>query len=99
MKFNMKIHENAGTRVVAVCDSALLGKVFEDGARVLDLKAYASFYGTVAGEREVLQALKNFTSLNLVGRDAVALAVKAGILEKTQVLEIGGVPHAQAYKI
>jgi uncharacterized protein len=97
--FNMGIHENARGRVVAVCDSSLIGKILEEGDAVLDLKAHAAFYGKRAQKQEILEALKNFTSLNIVGSDSVALAIGAGIVEESEVLEIAGVPHAQVYKI
>lgn len=100
MKFYMRIHENADGKVVAVCDSGLLGRVFEEGAKVLDLKTYAGFYrGDEAGEGDVVKELKNFSSLNLVGRDTIALAEKEGVLAKGQVREIAKIPHAQVYKV
>lgn len=100
MTFYMKMHENARGRVVAVCDKDIHGKVFEEGGRVLDLKKHGGFYkGSSAGEKEVLEALKKFTSLNIAGKKAVALAIRAEVIEESQVLDIGGVPHAQAYKI
>lgn len=99
MKFNLRIHQKGHERIIAVCDSGLIGKTFEEGDFFLDLKAYAAFYGTPASEADVLEALKNFTSLNLVGKEAIALAIKAKSMKKSQVLEIGGVQHAQVYKI
>lgn len=100
MEFYMKIHDGNGGLVVAVCDAGLLGRVFSEGERVLDLKSHSSFYkGTKVGEAEVLEGLKTFTSINLVGKDAVALAVRKGLIPASAVLAIGGVPHAQAYRI
>lgn len=97
-KFYLKIHENANARVVAVCDRKLHGKVFEKGGQVLDLKKYGAFYkGEEAGENEVREAIKGFSSLNLVGEEASALAVRAGIAHQSQVLEIAGVPQVQVY--
>lgn len=100
MKFYMKIHKNAQGCVVAVCDEELLGKVFEEKGKALDLKAHAGFYnGGLAGEKGVLERLKSFSSLNIVGRNAVALAIKAKLADKSQVCEIAGVPHVEIYKI
>lgn len=96
----MKTHENKEGRVVAVCDTDLVGKVYEEGAKILDLKAYANFYkGSEVGESEVLEALKSFSSLNFVGRNAVALAIKAKLAGKAQVREIAKVPHIHVYRI
>lgn len=100
MQFYMKVHEGRGGRVVAVCDADLLGNVFSDGKKVLDLMSYSSFYnGKKVSEAEVLEGLKTFTSINIVGKNAVALAVREGIISKSNVAEIMGVPHAQAYRI
>ncbi len=96
----MKVHENPNGRVVAACDASLMGRSFSEGNAVLDLEGYGSFYkGSKVGGREVLEQLKNFSSLNLVGKDAVALAIGAGLLKKEQVGRIAGVPHAQVYRI
>ena len=100
MEFWMKVHENPQGRVVAVCDRSLLGRVFERGNQKLDLMTYAAFYkGVEAGKREVLEEIKNFSSLNIVGSGAVELAIGAGLMEKAQVRKIAGVPQAQVYRI
>ncbi len=100
LRFYMKTHRNANGRVVAVCDSRLIGKAYEENGKVLDLKAHAGFYkGEPAGAKDVRKALKNFISLNLVGSEAVALAIGEKIIEKSQVREIAKVPHVQVYKI
>lgn len=100
----MKVMEAEGRRIVAVCDRELLGQVFEEegaeGGRILDLEANRAFYEGELSEREaVLTALANADSVNLVGEMAVGLGKEAGLIEEDNVLSIGGVPHAQAYKM
>lgn len=99
-RFYIKVHENPRGRVVAVCDKTLLGKIFREGEQTLDLKKYAAFYkGDEVDEKEVMKKLKKFSSLNLVGRDAVELAIRAGIVLRSQVREVAKVPQVQVYKI
>ncbi|MFA5077583.1 MAG: DUF424 family protein [Candidatus Micrarchaeia archaeon] len=98
--FYMKVHENARGRVVAVCDCELIGKVFERGGRKMDLRKYAGFYkGEKVGEDEMLEAIKSFSSLNVVGKNATAFVIRQGLAGKPQVRAIAGIPQAQIYKI
>lgn len=96
----VKIHETEGNRIVAACDETLLGKVFREGTRVLDLKAYQPFY---KGERikapELRSALRNFSSANLVGKQAIQVAIEAGLATESNVLHVSNVPYLHIYKI
>ncbi|MCX8196848.1 MAG: DUF424 family protein [Candidatus Micrarchaeota archaeon] len=93
----MKIHEPGG--VVAICDEELIGKVFSDGKRKLDLAAYKDFYiGKKVGLKEAVEALKSAQSANLVGSQAIQAARKAGLDVSGAVL-IGGVLHLQVYRL
>ncbi|MBR9692067.1 DUF424 family protein [Candidatus Woesearchaeota archaeon] len=86
-----KTHE--GRVVLAVCDSDIAGKCFEEGDLQLDLNS--NFYkGEEMSEERILELFKVVHIVNLAGKKAVELGKKAGIVEK--VIEIEGVPHAQA---
>ena len=58
------------------------------------------FYG---GDEVDEGSLRNFlaacTSANLVGERCVAEAVSAGFVEEDAVITIGGVPHAQLFRV
>ncbi|MFH0971424.1 MAG: DUF424 domain-containing protein [Candidatus Micrarchaeota archaeon] len=87
-------------KIVAICDSDLLGKVFEQGERVLDLQKYRSFYeGEFVSEKKVGEMLKDAANINLVGEKAIIAAGKVLKIEKKSVLKIKGVPHLQIYRI
>lgn len=95
----MKIHgsgERLGYRaVVAVCDEGILGKTLKDKKR--EFKVSESFYkGDKKTEEEVVAILVNASNVNLIGKEAVAAGMKAGIVSKENILVIAGVPHAQA---
>ncbi|MBU0586121.1 DUF424 family protein [Candidatus Micrarchaeota archaeon] len=100
MKVYLKIHENESGRVVAMCDAEILGNVFEEAGKLLDLKNHAGFYkGELLEEEKVLEELKNFSSVNIVGANSVEIAKKAGIIEESSTKRIGKVPYAQAYRV
>ena len=96
----MKVHEHTRGKIVAACDKALIGKVLHEGDTVLDLKGYASFYrGEPAEEADLLKAMRDASSVNLVGEKAVSIALEQGILGQNDVKYINGVPHIQIYRI
>jgi hypothetical protein len=83
--------------MVIVCDEELLGKKFTNGEFKLEVKE--SFYGgEKAGVEDCLAALRSATIGNLVG-SIVEHAVKAGIIERGNILYFQGVPHAQLVRL
>ena len=89
------VHKRNEKTIVAVCDSELLGKVFEEGEAVLDLTS--SFYrGDEVSEREAGDLVRNADIVNLVGKKAVALGLLEDVIEEATVKVVLGVPYAQA---
>lgn len=94
----LKVHRRGTDVVVAACDEILL----ETTIRGSELKLHVSkkFYGEEAcDEEEFIAALRRCTTANLVGKEVVAIAVKAGFIDSGCVIYIGDVPHAQLYKV
>ena len=92
--FRMKIYKVRGEILVAVCDSELVGKKFEDG----DIKIEISekFYGTENfEENEVKKALKQATIANISGKRAIKIAIDLGLVDEDKILKIGKCWHAQ----
>jgi len=94
----IKIHE-AYRKVVAVCDSELLGKCFREGNLQLDVKK--DFYdGKEIDEKAAInilhQADTDDATFNFVGKKAIQAGQKAGILStsKKAIIKIQGIPHA-----
>lgn len=80
--------------VVAACDADLLGKVFREGKRRLDVSE--DFYkGREVPVEDVIQLLRDATIANLTGKEVVDAAIEAGLIMKEYVIYIDGVPHAQ----
>jgi hypothetical protein len=97
---SMRIFRKGKEKIVAVCDSELIGKVLKEGELVLNLEKYASFYkGEDVDEKTVSQELLTATSMNLVGDKATAIAKKLKLVKDCEVILIQNVPHVQIYKI
>lgn len=89
----IKIHESAGKKITAVADKELICKKFEEGERCLEVTE--RFYkGEEKTEQEVLNILKESANTNLVGKKAIKLGIKAGIITEDSIITIKGIPHA-----
>lgn len=92
----LKIHKVSGSAVVAVADEDLLGKTLED--ENYSVKVSEHFYkGEKKEAATIISILKTATNINLIGEEAVAIGVKAGVIERERIIMIAGVPHAQVY--
>ena len=92
----VKIHKTY-REVVAICDSKLLGKRFEEGRFQLDIKE-SFFKGEEKSKEEVLEIMqymvKEDATFNIVGEKAVKLALKAGIIKEEGVGKVQDIPFA-----
>lgn len=90
----MRVHRQGREVLVAVSDAGLLGKTFREGK--MKLHVHEEFYGTDGADApEVVHHLSVCTIANLVGVDVVTLAIQHGFVDPENVLDVGGVPHAQ----
>lgn len=92
----IKIHSSY-RKVVAIADSDLIGKKFEEGKKQLDVRE--NFYkGKEVSKEEVLKTIKmqaiEDATFNIVGKESVAAALEAGIIKKEGILKIKGIPFA-----
>ncbi len=92
----VKIHKSY-RNVVAICDSDLLGKKFEEGDMQLDLTG-EFFNGEGLSKEEVLSILEEGktedATFNIVGDAAIQLALKAGVIQEGGIKTVEGVPIA-----
>jgi hypothetical protein len=83
--------------VIAICDSNLIGKTFEEEERSITLNPY--FYqGEEKNEQETLEiiekgAAEDYT-FNIVGKQSVSLALKLGIIKEEGIIHIKDIPIA-----
>ena len=95
----IKIHK-AYREIVAVCDNDLLGKVFEEGNKVLDIRENF-FKGEEISEAKLTEMLKELSSacdatFNIVGKKSIDCAIKSGIIDKSGIRTVKGIPFALA---
>jgi len=92
----LKIHQSY-RNIVAVCDSDLLGKTFEDGNFQIEVKE-SFFKGEEVPESKVIFMMKKMSmedaTFNIVGKEAISAAIKAEIISEDSVGEIQGIPFA-----
>jgi len=83
--------------VVAICDSNLLGKKFEEGNFQLDLKENF-FDGKETDEKEAIEIINRMqiedATFNIIGQESVNTALKAGIIRKEGIKRIQNIPFA-----
>lgn len=96
MKFWVKVQkvmqENREEIVVAICDENLLGKEFGF------FKISEHFFkGELVDAEGAIKELEKATIANIVGKEIISTLIDKGILEKENVKEINGIPHAQIY--
>ena len=80
--------------IVTLCDIGLLGKTlkFKDVEFHISEKFYG---GKIIPIDAAINALDQATMANLIGKDSVSHAIKAGYIHEDAVLWIGDIPHAQ----
>lgn len=94
----LRMHRCGKDLILAAADKDLLGRKFAEGELRLDV--HKEFYeGEDASEEMLLNRLTMCTVANLVGEEAVGLAIKHSYINSDCVLTIAGVPHAQLAKM
>ena len=83
--------------LVSVCDSDCLGETYVDDPVTLEVTE--EFYGgpeaTEADASGVVDGLQRADVANIVGEQAVSVAIDAGLVDEDRVLEVDGTLHAQ----
>jgi len=93
---SIKVHKSYRI-VVAVCDSELIGKKFEEGKRQLDLRE--NFYRDIEVDKEsainiIIKQTREDATFNIVGKESIAAAIEAEIISEETIDEIQGIPFA-----
>jgi hypothetical protein len=92
----VKIHE-AYRIIVAVADTSLIGKTFEEDIRQIEVKP--NFFGGEEKTREeVIKILQDMdredATFNIVGEESVNAAIEAGIISEKGIMRIQDIPVA-----
>ncbi len=92
-----KKHLIQGRLFLALCDSELKGKIFEDKTKILNLSS-SYFDGEEMGEERIIALLNNAESIHAVGEECVKLLLKVKMIEEQDILKVKNAPHVQVYK-
>ena len=83
--------------IVAICDSNLLGKKFEEGKLQLDVKE-SFFKGDEFDNQAALvlicKMLREDSTFYVAGKEAVDICIEAGVISEENVSEVQGIPFA-----
>jgi hypothetical protein len=94
----LKVHRTPDGEIVAVCDRELLNTTLVH--KDVEVRISEGFYGkSLASEEEVRAALSMASNANLFGRRTVEVAIACGAVDRGCVVLVGGVPHAQVFRI
>lgn len=90
----VKIHKGARD-VVAICDSDLIGKKFEDESRNLDMTT--SFFNGAEHDRDEVEKLMRDmmledASFNIVGIESCELAEHVKLATKEEIIRVATIP-------
>jgi hypothetical protein len=92
----VKIH-SAYRYVVAICDKDILGKKFEEGKFILDVKENF-FNGDEVDEERLIEIIRDMVTedatFNVIGEKSINTALSCNLINKTGVKKIQGVPYA-----
>jgi len=83
--------------VIAICDTELLGKKFEEGEKNIEIKDHF-FKGEEKTEEEILKEIEiasaEDSTFNIVGEKSIKTALKAGIIKENGITTIQEIPIA-----
>lgn len=86
--------ETEGEVIVAICDEEILGKCFEEKEKQIHIRE--GFYkGELVSLDQGLEAMREATIANIVGKRIVTGALKARLIHERAIIRIQNIPHAQ----
>jgi len=80
--------------LLVITDQEIFGKKHEEGQKQLDL-SNKFYHGEEKEEKEVLDLFSQAYILHLTGIKVIELALKEGLVDKSKLLIIRGIPHAE----
>jgi hypothetical protein len=92
----VKAHKTEdGRLLLAICDSDIIGKKFEEEKKQLDLSS--DFYkGEEKSNKETTDLMRKAYIINIVGKNSITLAINQNLISGDYVEEINGIPYAQS---
>jgi uncharacterized protein len=92
----VKIHKSY-REVIAICDSNLIGKTFEEEKFQLDVKE-SFFKGKEVDQETLIEIMRaramEDSTFNIIGKESIETAIKAGIITKESVKKVQDIPFS-----
>ena len=98
MQFSVRVSNYQKNSTLNICDAELLGKnIVQDE---LKMHISESYYGEKLVEKEEAKSLlKNYSIINMVGKETISLSRELGIGSETGIKTISDVPFLIVFKI
>jgi uncharacterized protein len=88
---------NDGRILLAICDSNLLNKTFEEDNKILDLTS--EFYkGEEKNKEETIVEIKKAHIVHAIGEETINLLKELKLLTENNILIVQGIPHSEIIK-
>ena len=94
--YTVATHKSIHGLLIVITDTEILGKVFSEGKRELNVTG-KFFEGEEKGKEEVIILLRQGRHLHLTGKNIVELARNLELIDVARILWVDGIPHAQAF--
>ena len=91
-----KVHYQGSHRILAACDKEVMGRRLNKNGNIITIGK--EFYGedTVTENGLKIMAM-GVESINLLGSVVVDIFISDGLLDRSSVILVDGIPHAQIY--
>ncbi len=94
--YRVKIH-NSYRDIIAICDSDLIGRKFEEDKLQIHVKE-SFFNGEEMNEEQVSNIIQEGktedVTFNIIGENSVNIALKQGLITEEGIIKIQGIPVA-----
>lgn len=99
MPFSVRLSNYQGSTMLNMCDADLLGRhiTAQDGRTMHISEGY--YGGRLVSRNDAYKLLRESSIINMVGEDAVSMAVELGMGSKDGARVISGVPFMLVFKM
>lgn len=97
-KFAYRIFNQENESILAITDLSLLGKSFEEGELCLDITEQF-YHDSECDEEHAILLARKATIINAVGKLIISVLIKENMVDKKNILDVSGIPHAQIFRI
>jgi len=98
MSYFLNTHDTEKGKVVAACDTEVLGEQFSEGEVTLHVET--DFYrGDEASFADIVRAMQDAATTNFVGEQLINELLENDLIQEAEVETIDGTPHVHLYFI